>query len=123
MAAEAETLGFVVRANDPRRYVIACAGAPICASAHIAARSLAPAVAAAAETYLDDDVRIHISGCPKGCAHAGAADLTVVGRPDGCALIANGTVHDEPVALTPASDLPSMIAEWMREAKRETGHV
>ena len=63
VAAEAETLGFVVRANDPRRYVIACAGAPICAAAHIAARSLAPAVTAAAEKYLDNDFRIHISGC------------------------------------------------------------
>lgn len=123
VAAEAETLGFVVRANDPRRYVIACAGAPMCAAAHIAARSLAPAVAAAAEKYLDNDFRIHISGCPKGCAHAGAANLTVVGGPDGCAVIAHGTVHDEPVAVATASDLPSVIAEWMREAKRETDYV
>ena len=97
VAAEAETLGFVVRANDPRRYVIACAGAPICAAAHIAARSLAPAVAAAAENYLDNDFRIHISGCAKGCAHAGAATLDRCRPPDGCAVIADGTVHDEPL--------------------------
>jgi precorrin-3B synthase len=62
VAAEAERLGFVVSANDPRRYVVACAGAPICAAAHIAARTLAPAVADAARTHLDNDFRIHISG-------------------------------------------------------------
>ena len=39
-AAAAEALGFIVRADDPRRHVIACAGAPICASADIAARAL-----------------------------------------------------------------------------------
>ena len=44
-ATAAETLGFIVRADDPRRRVVACAGAPICASAHIAARALAPLVA------------------------------------------------------------------------------
>ena len=45
LVAGAEHLGFVVRAADPRRNVVACAGAPICASAHIAARALAPGVA------------------------------------------------------------------------------
>src|SRR5262249_49948920 len=38
----ATQLGFVTRADDPRRHVIACAGAPLCASAHIAARAIAP---------------------------------------------------------------------------------
>ena len=123
VAAEAETLGLVVRANDPQRYVVACAGAPICAAAHIAARSLAPAVAAAAEKYLDDDFRIHISGCSKGCARTGAANLTVVGRPDGCAVIAIGTVHDEPITVTPTNELASVIVEFARAAKCESGHV
>ena len=45
-AASAEQLGFITRADDPRRHVIACAGAPICAAAHIAARAIAPAIAA-----------------------------------------------------------------------------
>ena len=50
----AESLGFIVDGGDPRRYVIACAGAPICASAHIASRALAPLVAQIAATYLDE---------------------------------------------------------------------
>lgn len=123
VAAEAERLGFVVSANDPRRYVVACAGAPICAAAHIAARTLAPAVADAARTHLDNDFRIHISGCAKGCAHAGAASLTIVGRYDGCAVIANGPVRDTPVALAAANELPLVIAKMMQDAKREAAHV
>jgi precorrin-3B synthase len=123
LAAEAERLGFIVRADDPRRYVIACAGAPICPAAHIAARTLAPAVADAARTHLDRDCRIHISGCAKGCAHAGAASLTIVGRNDGCAIIANGSVRDIPVALAAANELPLVIAEMMRDVKREAAHV
>ena len=26
---------------------------------------------------------IHVSGCPKGCAHPGRADITLVGRENG----------------------------------------
>jgi precorrin-3B synthase len=122
-AAEAERLGFVVRPDDPRRHVIACAGAPICAAAHIAARTLAPAVAEAARPYLDGRLRIHISGCAKGCAHSGAASLTIVGRHDGCAVIANGSVRDAPVAFAAANELPLVVAEMMRDATREAAHV
>ena len=123
IAAEAERLGFIVRADDPRRYVIACAGAPICAAAHIAARSIAPTITEAAGKYLDSNFRIHISGCAKGCAHAGAAGVTVVGRDDGSAVIVNGSVRDSPAALTTANELPALIAELARAAKRECGHV
>ena len=122
VAADAERLGFIVRVDDPRRYVIACAGAPICAAAHIAARTIAPAVTETAGIHLNNRVRIHISGCVKGCAHAGAAGLTVVGRPDGCAVIVNGSVRDAPVALTTESELPAVIAVLAR-AQRECGHV
>jgi precorrin-3B synthase len=123
VTAAAESLGFVVRANDPRRYVIACAGAPICASAHIAARSIAPTLAAAAGQDLDSHCRIHISGCVKGCAHAGAASVTIVGRDDGCAVIANGSVRDAAVALAPANELPALVAALTRKAKHGAGHV
>jgi precorrin-3B synthase len=123
VAAEAERLRFVVRANDPRRYVIACAGAPICAAAQIASRTLAPAVAEAAQAHLDRDLRIHISGCDKGCAHVGAVSLTVVGRHDGSAIITNGSVRDTPIALATPNELPLVIAEMVRNAKREAAHV
>ena len=121
-AATAERLGFIVRADDPRRYVIACAGAPVCSSAHIAARAIAPFVAAAAGAHLDASFKVHISGCGKGCAHAGSAKLTVVGLPHGCALVGDGGVCDAPFALVATDQLPTAIGRYVREANCEPGH-
>ena len=119
--AAAERLGFIVRADDPRRHVVACAGAPICSSAHIAARAIAPAIAQASAPHLGRSFAIHISGCAKGCAHPAPAALTVVGTPGGCALIADGTPRDVPYALVPADELATAIANFTRE--REASHV
>jgi precorrin-3B synthase len=113
----AEQLGFIVRADDPRRRVIACAGAPVCASAHIASRALAPLIAAQTECV------IHISGCAKGCAHAAPAALTIVGTADGCALVADGSARDAPFAIVPIDELPAAIAKYAREHMSVAGHV
>jgi precorrin-3B synthase len=120
-AAQAERLGFITRADDPRRRVIACAGAPICASAHIASRTLAPLIAADAATQFTGT--IHVSGCGKGCAHAGRAALTVVGTSEGCTLIANGSARDAPIAVVPENKLRAAITDHVREHSRETAHV
>jgi precorrin-3B synthase len=89
-AASAERLGFIVDASDPRRRVVACAGAPICASGEIAARGLGPEIAQKVAPLLDVDDIVHLSGCPKGCAHHGPAALTVVGRAGACDLLVDG---------------------------------
>lgn len=115
--AAAEQLGLVTRADDSRRRVLACAGAPLCASAHIATRDLAPQVAAAAASHLAGDVTIHISGCAKGCAHPAAAALTVIGAAGDCALVANGSTRDAPFAAMPANDLPAGIERYLRDHK------
>ncbi len=122
-AAAAEALGFIVRANDPRRHVIACAGAPICASADIAARALAPHIAAAAAPHLDGSFKIYISGCAKGCAHPAPAALTIVGTSAGCALIANGSTRDAPFATVATNELPAAIAEIACGLKHEDNRV
>jgi precorrin-3B synthase len=122
-AATAENLGFIVRADDPRRHVIACAGAPICSSAHIAARAIAPRIAEIVAPQLSAAFDIHISGCLKGCAHAKATALTVVGSPDGCALIADGSARDVPFATVGIDELPAAIERYARAKKREAGHV
>jgi precorrin-3B synthase len=118
-AAAAEALGFIVHADDPRRHVVACAGAPICASADIAARAIAPQIATAAAPHLDGSFKIHISGCAKGCAHSGPAALTVVGTPAGCLLISNGSTRDMPFATVATNELPVAIAEIARGIKHE----
>jgi precorrin-3B synthase len=113
--AAADQLGFVTRAGDPRRHVLACAGAPLCISGYIAARALAPRIVAAAAPYLGDGSTLHISGCGKGCAHAGAASLTVVGTVDRCALIANGSARGAPFAAATVGELPAAVARYLRE--------
>ena len=114
-AAAAGQLGFVTRADDPRRRVLACAGAPLCASAHLATRAMAPQIAAAAAPHLAGDFTIHISGCAKGCAHPAAAALTVVGTAGDCALVANGSTRDAPFAAMPVNDLPAAIERYLRD--------
>ncbi len=123
LAAAAEALGFIVHADDPRRHVVACAGAPICASADIAARTVAPQIAAAAAPHLDGSFKIHISGCAKGCAHPAPAALTVVGTSSGCALVANGSTRDAPFKIVTTNELPAAIAEIARDHKHEDENV
>jgi precorrin-3B synthase len=118
----AERYGFIVHADDPRRRVVACAGAPICSSAYIAARTIAPLVANVAAPHLDGSRQVHISGCAKGCAHTGSAAVTVVGLPDGCAVIVNGSAHDAPLTIVATEELPPVIARLAREAG-EGAHV
>ena len=106
----AEQLGFIVRPDDPRRHVAACAGAPICASGQIAARTLGPALAQAAAPLFDGSVTLHVSGCSKGCAHAGSAALTIVGSTHGCGIVVGGAARDRPVEYLEPDALPAGIA-------------
>jgi precorrin-3B synthase len=116
-AGEAKKLEFIVRPDDPRRRVIACAGAPVCASGHMAARALAPCIAAEAAPLIGASCVIHLSGCAKGCAHPAPAALTIVGMADGCALIANGTARDRPFAAVAAEQMPTAVVNAIRERR------
>lgn len=122
-AARAEWLGFIVRGDDPRRRVVACAGAPFCASGHLATRALAPLVAAAIAPLGSDLATIHLSGCAKGCAHPKKAALTIVGSPEGCQLVADGSTHGTPFAVVATEKLPAAILKYERAEKREARHV
>ena len=120
--AAAKELGFIVDAHDLRRHVVACSGAPICGSGHIAARTMAPAIAAAAKPYLESTFKIHVSGCAKGCAHPAAAALTIVGTEAGCALVGNGSARDTPFMTVAASELTGKIAGLIRDLQAEASH-
>jgi precorrin-3B synthase len=101
-AAVAAADGWVVRPDDVRRHVVACAGAPACASATLSTRSLAAGIAQAARRLLDGSITVHVSGCAKGCAHSSAAALTVVG-PD--RLVVQGRACDTPHGRIAAANL------------------
>jgi precorrin-3B synthase len=94
LATAADSLGFVVDALDPRRRIVACPGAPACASGLIEARTLAAELAELLPSR--DGVAIHISACAKGCAHPGAAPLTIVGTDQGCGIVRNATARATP---------------------------
>lgn len=93
LRAEAERLGLVTRPDDPRLAIAACAGAPACASAHLATKAIARDLAATRPGLLRDANSVHISGCGKHCARPAAAALTLTGHADGYDLApASGAV-------------------------------
>jgi precorrin-3B synthase len=114
-AASAAAAGFVVRPDDARRYVVACSGAPACASALLSTRQLAAQIARTAEPLLDGSLTLHVSGCAKGCAHPGAAALTLVGPGS---LVVQGRAADAPHACVSADDfvagLPRLEGQRLR---------
>lgn len=85
--------GLITDPADPMLRVTACTGAPGCPQAQIETRPLARAICAS----LASAVRLHVSGCTKGCAHPAPAPLTLVGRAGGTVdLIRNGSAADTP---------------------------
>jgi precorrin-3B synthase len=85
--------GLVASGSDPLLRTAACSGAPACDAARAETRALALALA----PHLAAEATLHVSGCPKGCAHPGEADVTLVATSGGFDVIHNGTVRDAPV--------------------------
>lgn len=84
--------GIVAAAHDPLLRIAACTGAPACEAACAETRALATALA----PHLSAGTRLHVSGCAKGCAQPGAADVTLIGTADGFDLVRDGTTRDAP---------------------------
>ncbi|MGF6312299.1 precorrin-3B synthase [Bradyrhizobium sp. i1.8.4] len=83
---------LVTDPSDPALRMIACSGAPRCREAHADTRALASALA----SFIPVDARLHVSGCTKGCAHSGSADVTLVASSEGFDLIRRGTTRGVP---------------------------
>jgi len=116
----AEQLGFITRADDPRRRIAACAGKPACASAYLATRALAAAIAPRLPRGRGE-VALHISGCPKGCAHPGPAALTIVGEQHGAGIVRNGPASVAPSRHVAAADLLAEVAQLMQISEAQHG--
>jgi precorrin-3B synthase len=113
LQAAAEQLGFVTRADDPRRRIVACPGAPACASGLIPARALAVTLAPTITAHPSPGrgVSVHISGCPKGCAHPGPAALTLVGTEQGCGIVRDGSARATPDSHVDPANLANAISQ------------
>lgn len=103
----ASKLGLVTEDADPRLSVQACAGAPACKSAQAPAMTDAARLAEAVPDLLATGMSLHVSGCIKGCAHPGPADLTLVAEDGRYRVIAGGTARE---SGGEALDLPTLLA-------------
>lgn len=103
--------GLITRPDDPLLRVIACTGAPGCVQAHQPTRALARALAP-----FWPKGSLHISGCAKGCAHPGAASITLVATPEGFDLIRNGDAAASPdlrgLTVETLNALPALLTEF-----------
>jgi precorrin-3B synthase len=107
LAEAAETLGLIVTQDDPRSRMTACPGQPACASATVRTRADAAHLAT-----LGLRGTIHLSGCAKGCAHRGAAHVTLVGQAGRYGLVRNGRAGDTPsVSGLTLTDIAALLRQ------------
>ena len=100
-----KTHDFITSNSDPLLRIDACPGAPHCAAAQVSTRRIARHLAPYAANR-----RLHVSGCPKGCARPRTADLTLVGRNGAFDIVKNGTAWDPPIITGVApGELPHRI--------------
>ena len=69
-----------------RRLAVACPALPTCGQALAEAERVLPEIVATVEAGLaavgldGDEVRVHVTGCPNGCARPYTAEIGIVGR-------------------------------------------
>lgn len=103
----ADTLGLIIRDDDPRLSVQACAGSPACSRAEAPTMADAATLAEATANLLAEGATLHVSGCVKSCAHPGTADLTLVGHGGRYDVIPGETARDKAIATL---DLSALLA-------------
>jgi precorrin-3B synthase len=81
---------------DARLSVIACPGAPACASATTPTQDDALALAPLARALSPVGVALHVSGCAKGCARPIPSAVTLVARAGLYDLVTQGRASDAP---------------------------
>lgn len=100
-ADKAKTLGGIVDHTDVRLKVTACSGITGCdvgtSDTHADGLAIAKSIANWAPGLLDGVRMVHVSGCAKGCAHPGPADVTLTAR-DG--------VYDVALNAKPGAEAP-----------------
>lgn len=106
---------FITDPGDARLRVAACTGAPGCEQARGPTRELATALA----PLVPSGQVLHVSGCPKGCAHPKAAITVVVAR-DGHHFIRFGTAASAPDHQ--GLDLPT-LEHLLKQYTAHAAHV
>lgn len=107
---------LITEAGDARNAIVACPGAPDCASASTATRADAEAWARAVPQLFDGETRVHVSGCDKGCARPGPAPVTLTARAGGYELILNDRARPGQEKSRITRDLPpDQVPPYLRD--------
>ena len=102
--------GFVTSPADPRRALVACPGAPACGAGSTPVPEDAARLAKAFAGFAKRGLHAHVSGCAKGCAHPGPADLTLVGREGRYGVVLSDAASAEPACILPFEDLLERVS-------------
>ncbi|WP_336970590.1 cobalamin biosynthesis protein CobG [Sphingobium aromaticiconvertens] len=97
-ASSVDAQGFVTDAADPALRVDACPGAPACPQATVETRALAMRLA----PHIAG--RLHMSGCAKGCARVGPANVTLTGCDGLFDLAFDARAGDPPIRASLRTD-------------------
>lgn len=101
--------------GDPRLSAIACPGTPGCASGTTATRRDALRWAEQVPELFDGNTPVHVSGCPKGCAHPGKAPVVLVARDGRYDLVlSDRALPDEENHRIAQGLLPGEVPEALR---------
>lgn len=119
LLAHADTLGFLTTPDHPANHIALCAGTAGCASAFYDTHALARLAIARAPDLLDGSFTLHLSACPKGCAHPAATQLGLSGAPIGYGLVVNGSASASPEAYIAANDVASALERLAALVKTE----
>ena len=92
---QARQISIISDPADRRLGIVTCVGAPACGRGEVNTQATA---ATLATLRRDGEPLLHLSGCAKGCAHPGRAEVTLVGQEGRFAFIRDGRPSDEPVA-------------------------
>ena len=92
----AEREGLITDPSDPLLRIEACPGAPGCQSTVLDTRGDGRRLAALLPRSGFAGT-VHVSGCAKGCAKSGSADLVLIGSEGNYGVVRNGTAQDQSV--------------------------
>jgi precorrin-3B synthase len=109
LQSTARNLGFWSDVATPASHIATCSGAGACASATYRTKALAAMAADWGCELLDGSVVLHLSGCPKGCAHPAASAIAVVGLPTGFGIVVDGRTTDRPAVVVDEDGLKAAL--------------
>jgi precorrin-3B synthase len=111
--------GWIVDSSDPLLQVEACPGSPGCRSTSLDTRRDGRRLARLLPQFGFAGT-IHVSGCAKGCAKSGPADLVLVGADGAYGIVRNGTTLDHQERSLTVSDLASDPGQIFRADRGAT---